>query len=256
MEEISCRNCGASVTGNYCSECGQKRQKRISLRLLASDIYNAALDFESPFLKTMVTLTINPGKVYREYLDGAQKRYFSPVRYSLWILTLMVAVGSVLGLQVVEIPIPDDIQTMFEGDVEAKAELIKFLEDFEFLLNATLIPMTFITSLWLAICARLVFFNKQYRIAEWFIPFLLNGSHICLLIVLSMLIGVYEYDVTKILLATASVMYMTWGIAELFQPRSFINYLKSFAIAVVAQYLFYSIFMYSAGYIGGKLAAA
>jgi transcription elongation factor Elf1 len=54
MGSIICKNCGAALEAKFYSQCGQKKQTRILLRQVGSDVYNGMFDFDSPFLKTFV----------------------------------------------------------------------------------------------------------------------------------------------------------------------------------------------------------
>ncbi len=237
MENINCRNCGTLVTGNFCTECGQKRQKRVSLKTLASDIYNAALDFESPFLKTLITLTINPGKLYREYLDGARKRYFSPIRYSLWIMTFAIAIAGFVGAKIFpDISVPPD-----------QPELIALIDGYYKFLNAIIIPLTFVYAFWMAIFARLAFRGEKYSKEELFIPMLLNGSHLYIIWIPAVILGDVGNVTQQLIYMLISMAYMAWGLAETYQPRTKKNYLKSIAIVALGQITFTALFALVSG---------
>lgn len=227
MEPINCKNCGSIVNSNYCGNCGQNRSQRISFKLLASDIYDGLFDFESPFLKILISLTLNPGKVYREYLAGARKRYFSPIRYALWILALTIAVAGFY-----DTPIVPNLD-MLSIDREAQEALTPI---FTFI-NAAIIPITLATALFNAIIAKLIFYQEKYSVAELYTPFLLNSVHLNLLSIPAIIFGIYGTKEHLVFTVIISVLYMVWAIAELYQPRRFANYLKSALVTFAAQFV-------------------
>lgn len=254
MEPIACRNCGTLVEGNFCPQCGQKRQKRISITSLAKDIYDGFFDFESPFLKTFISLTISPGKVYRDYIDGARQRYFSPIRYSLWILTMLVATGTLLNIPTFEFISPENMPEEIKQDTVLYEEFLAFLDQFALLLNAAIIPITFVSSLWMALVARIAFFKQKRTIAELYIPLLLNASHFTVVMIIAMLLGIYQMIETKMVIAALSMIYMIWGLAEIYRPRSVMSYIKSILAVGIGNYIFASLVFYGAGFIGGLLS--
>ena len=59
-----CRQCGATVTGNYCSNCGQSvRVKRITLHEVLHEVYHYFTHVDKGFLYTLRHLATRPGKM-------------------------------------------------------------------------------------------------------------------------------------------------------------------------------------------------
>jgi hypothetical protein len=79
-----CRNCGEALTGEFCARCGQKhRHERLGVRVWLEDLITSVTNLESRILQTVIGLTLRPGTVPRDYVEGRQVRYVSPVRYAL-----------------------------------------------------------------------------------------------------------------------------------------------------------------------------
>lgn len=79
-----CDNCGASVAGRYCGNCGQRREPPIHsvwhfLQVAAEDVTHA----DSRLWRTLAALLFKPGFLTREFLDGRRARYLPPVRLYL-----------------------------------------------------------------------------------------------------------------------------------------------------------------------------
>ena len=82
-----CSHCGAALTGPYCSQCGQKVRKRLTLNVVAAWI-GGAFSLEKGAIYTTVELIKRSGAVIREYLNGHVQPYSNPVRYYLMMLTI------------------------------------------------------------------------------------------------------------------------------------------------------------------------
>ncbi|MEP1446968.1 MAG: DUF3667 domain-containing protein [Paraglaciecola sp.] len=240
MQSFTCQNCGATVEANFCGQCGQKKQERITLGQVGEDVYSGLFDFESPFLKTLYFLTINPSKVYVEYLEGARKRYFSPVRYSIWIMTLMVAIGAITDTVLV------DLSQLESNTPELENQLIRF----QAIVNSLLIPLYFMSACLTAGFLRLIFRNEKYTFAELFYPVLLNISHFCLVFCLAILLGVFQNVWCQLLLTVLSVVYMCWGLTGIFRPVSPRKYLKSLFAIVLGLTVYMLVFAFLSFLIG------
>jgi hypothetical protein len=89
-QAASCPSCGASVSGNFCAYCGERRPHRLAWHALAEGAVEHLLHFDTPFLRTVAALTRRPGPMVREYLLGSRRRYLDPVRYVLVVATVML----------------------------------------------------------------------------------------------------------------------------------------------------------------------
>lgn len=79
-----CLNCGAELTGPYCSQCGQEdHELRVSLKRLARDFLAEHLGLEAKVPTTLWTLVSRPGLLTKEYLAGRRVRSLLPLRLYL-----------------------------------------------------------------------------------------------------------------------------------------------------------------------------
>ncbi len=77
----SCLNCDTLLTGQYCGNCGQRAQSRlISLWQLLRDSFGDLLEVDSRLWRTLIPLTIRPGRLTRDYLEGRRARFMPPFR--------------------------------------------------------------------------------------------------------------------------------------------------------------------------------
>jgi hypothetical protein len=89
-----CRNCGAPLSGAYCSTCGQAARIHRSLLSLGHDILHGVFHFEGKFWRTIPELFFHPGRLTRRYIDGERAKFVSPMALFLFTVFLMFAVFS------------------------------------------------------------------------------------------------------------------------------------------------------------------
>jgi hypothetical protein len=78
---MQCKNCGADVTGQYCSACGQHADVSIpSLHKLFVEALGDLYNFDSRLWRSLRLLLLKPGRLTREYLEGRRARYVPPFR--------------------------------------------------------------------------------------------------------------------------------------------------------------------------------
>ncbi|MEN4760292.1 DUF3667 domain-containing protein [Chryseobacterium sp. C39-AII1] len=72
MNTKSCLNCGHSISGEYCSHCGQKSDTaRITPHsLIKNDILGSIWHVEAKFFKTLKNILFRPGKTAMDYISG------------------------------------------------------------------------------------------------------------------------------------------------------------------------------------------
>lgn len=79
-----CANCGAAVTGKYCSACGQRRHHAIhSTWHFVQETVEDLTHADSRLWRTLAALLVRPGFLTREFLEGRRVSYLPPVRLYL-----------------------------------------------------------------------------------------------------------------------------------------------------------------------------
>ena len=77
----NCLNCEATLSGQYCGNCGQRSSSRlISIWELVKDAFGDLLELDSRVWRTLIPLVTKPGKLTRDYLEGRRVRYMPPFR--------------------------------------------------------------------------------------------------------------------------------------------------------------------------------
>lgn len=101
-----CLACGGTISGPYCSTCGQKNDDlRRSSIILAKDFLRDTFGFDSRMWRTLGLLAIAPGSVPKEYAHGRRSRFTPPVRLFLvvsflFFLTIGLTNTLFMGLEV------------------------------------------------------------------------------------------------------------------------------------------------------------
>lgn len=79
-----CRNCGASLDGPYCSQCGQfDAPTDPTLRELLADAWDALTSVDGKLAASLRLLLTRPGALTVEYLAGRRARFLPPFRLYL-----------------------------------------------------------------------------------------------------------------------------------------------------------------------------
>lgn len=84
----TCRNCGAPISGDYCSQCGQ-RERDLRLADVAGEALEDLTDLDSRLWRTLKGLLFRPGSVTADYISGRRARYIPPVRLYLVVSFLV-----------------------------------------------------------------------------------------------------------------------------------------------------------------------
>lgn len=131
-----CLNCGAAITGAYCSACGQPAHVHRSLIAIWHDILHGVFHFEGKLWKTLPELFFRPGRLTRRYIDGERVKFISPMALFLFTVFLMFAVFSMTGvwdgaatLDSDDVPITSQFQEGNRAAMEASLEEIAELRE-------------------------------------------------------------------------------------------------------------------------------
>ncbi|MCW1401017.1 DUF3667 domain-containing protein [Novosphingobium sp. MW5] len=95
--ESACLNCGTPLVGRHCHECGQAAHVHKTVGAFFHDLLHGVFHFEGKIWRTIPALTLRPGKMTREYIDGRRASYVSPIALFLFCVFLMFAVVSKVG---------------------------------------------------------------------------------------------------------------------------------------------------------------
>ena len=80
-EQKICLNCGTSLVGRYCQQCGQENiEPRQTAWHLVTHFFSDITHFDGKFFTTVKDLFAKPGFLSREYINGRRMSYLDPIR--------------------------------------------------------------------------------------------------------------------------------------------------------------------------------
>jgi len=86
LARLECLNCGNTVFGKFCVECGQKTRDNLdrSIGPLLSDFLGNIFFIDNRFLISVKYLFVFPGRMTAEFLAGKRKKFISPITLFLF----------------------------------------------------------------------------------------------------------------------------------------------------------------------------
>jgi len=158
MQETAttCINCGQIANGNYCSSCGQRTNvKRINLKEVWHDFWSRVYGFDGMFPRTLRDLTVQPGVVVQTYINRNRIKYYRPVGYFFFMISLCLLLFSIIDLDYMEYM--KGMQSRLAGDqYQAKnfQKISRFVTDNIKIFAFLIIPFQ-------ALSAQYFFFKKE-----------------------------------------------------------------------------------------------
>jgi len=89
--ETNCLNCGAEVSGKFCSNCGQENlETRENFFHIAGHFISDYFHWDSKFLRSLIPLFTKPGFLTKEYWQGRRLHYIHPLRLFFFITVIFM----------------------------------------------------------------------------------------------------------------------------------------------------------------------
>ncbi len=225
-----CKNCDASVDGNYCVVCGQRTAiAKITIKETFQEIIAMFFSVNAPLMITLKYAIINPGKLFREFIQGRRKTYYKPVAFFILMTVVYVLVNAILNYD----PINEVIKDTTEDMQSIAFRSGKFMQN-----NITNFLFFFVFSLGLSMK---IFFKKHYSLAEYFsVAFYLVGMY-------TLLISCLIYFLKGIPLEWRPIpflvmmLYFLFAMTSFFQSKHILIFVKgiiAYIFAVVLYILF------------------
>lgn len=99
-----CANCGAQLSGRYCSQCGQAAHAHRSLLHMGEELLYGLFNFDTKLWRTLPMVFFRPGTLTRNYIFGKRARYISPLALFLFCVFFLFFVVSL-------VPAPVNVNT-------------------------------------------------------------------------------------------------------------------------------------------------
>jgi hypothetical protein len=245
----ACANCDAPRMGEYCHACGQHfLDGRLTIRRLVRDFIVRKLGLEGGLLRTIVDLTIRPGRMIRDYVNGRRQRYTNPVAY-----LLLTASAYVLLSRTWQDAIAAGLRAENAGlegvDSETYIKVQLYMDGHPSL-------FTLLICLFLVPALRLLF-RRSTTIAEATVYSLYVSGHLLLMQavinVAALMFAVDPYDVMTGWISVVPTMALLYGAGRFFDT-GFSSYLKM-TLALLCAVLGLLVVMFTGMIMVGGLAA-
>ena len=126
--ESDCLNCGSTLTGPFCNQCGQHAHVHRSLAAIWHDVLHGVLHFDGKIWRTLPMLAFKPGDLTRRYIRGERASFISPMALFLLSIFLMFAIFSFSGGPAVsDTDTPETIQQL-NTEIRQQEQKIGILE--------------------------------------------------------------------------------------------------------------------------------
>ncbi|RKE98460.1 DUF3667 domain-containing protein [Ichthyenterobacterium magnum] len=224
----TCKNCDSKITSNYCENCGQRTSiNKVTFSETFNDIIDAMFSLDAPLWRTIKTLIVNPGKLFRDFLCGKRKTYYKPVSFFILTTIIYVIVKTLLNYD----PMQNIAQVQHESlDISLFNKAGVFMAK-----NINNIIFTFVFSF--AIMMK-VFFFKKYSLPEYLaVSFYIVGFYIIIttLMIFGLKFGNPQYKMLPFILL---LVYVLYALSSFFQKKSLLTIIKTFLVYFFAIVLY------------------
>lgn len=227
-KSIACKNCNTETTGNFCTHCGQSmRVAKITIKDTFQDFSNSTFSVNAPLLVTLKLLFLNPGKLYREFLNGKRKTYYKPVPFFILATILLVLIRSVIKYD----PFQEITNTGIDNsNFERVISTAKFMSK-----NINNFLLLFVLTLCLILK---LFFRKSYTLAEYLaISFYVVGVY-TLFATMSLFLTKFVSEKLQYIPFVIIVIYLIYALNSLFLKKKAIVTIKTLILYPLAMFFY------------------
>lgn len=154
-----CADCGAVVTGKFCSECGQLYGIEQEGLRQAIFVDSSSGERQNRVLKTLIKLITDPGGLINEFIQGRRTRYIRPVRLYVFLAGIYFLMWAYLE----PAPVPPNlVETMQETVKPRELDAARFEARYQSAIN-TVMPLAVAASL----PALMLVLKLMYRRRSW-----------------------------------------------------------------------------------------
>lgn len=232
---MQCINCSNELTNNqkFCSECGGKIiRKRITFKNIFEEILDKFFNIDNKFFQTFITLFKQPQTVIEGYINGMRTKYFNPISYFAFSITLAGFYFYLVQKGVIDYNELTNFSSGSQGDMnkEMTQKINKFTLEYSNIMTILFIPIYVLFSKFLfSKC-------KAYNWAEHYVIVLYLFSQASIFSSIILLVSAFN---TKLLLYITSIsfflqfFYFAYGFKKVFQLSFKKIFLRSLAFLMI-----------------------
>jgi hypothetical protein len=226
--QLTCNNCGSQTLGSYCNNCGQRTSvDKVTFSEIFQDVINTMFSIDAPLWVTIKSLVVNPGKLFRDFLNGKRKTYYKPVPFFILTTIIFVLVKALLNY--------DPMQNI--AQVRHDSVNVNLLNSAGAFMAKNINNIIFSFVFTFTIMVKL-FFYKKYSLAEYMVvSFYLVGFYILIttITMFGLQFGNAQYKMFPFLIM---FFYVIYALVSFFQKRTILTILKIILVYFFALVLY------------------
>lgn len=221
-----CKRCNAALSGEFCSDCGQKaRLERINGSYIKHEIEHL-FHFEKGFLFTVRELLVRPGKNVSDFLTVNRGRLVKPVTFIIITSLIYTLINQYFHIE-------EQYVQFGEAKATATGAIFKWITDHYGYSNMLM-------GIFIVFFIRLFFRKHHYNFYEILILICyVMGVGMLIMGLVSILQGLLHFDFMQ-LAGILFMAYTTYAIADFYDRRKPLNYVKAFSAYLVGMILFFA----------------
>jgi len=234
---MNCKNCDATLSGNFCANCGQKADiHRITFKHFLHEFFHAFTHTDKGILLLMKALVTRPGYVAREYLDGKRKKYFNPLSFLVIITSIYAYISFKSGyFQALTV---NSMNTSREGRSINGTVARLIMESFELSNNNGRVIALFLTPVLISLFSWLFFIRSKNNLSENLVlnSFLMSQFNIIMIVIfipLFVFVPAIPVKINNDIFHGLMWIYMTVAYKQFFRNNIFLTALKSLLIIIL-----------------------
>lgn len=235
--QSKCINCGTSLTGNFCSNCGQRSHvKRLSIRNFFEDYLSRLFGMDTNFLRTLRDLTFAPGKVGLTFVQGNRVKYIGPVGYFFLINTFYILTFSFLGIEIKEFlsTSSEAISSARTLDTESAALQSSIMD----IISNNIKILEFLVIPFLALWGKVFFKKAKMNFFEHSVNALYVQGHMVFLKMIGLSLYRFAGIVINPYLIFINLGYFVWSCFDFYQVKEFKSILKGAFLFILSMISF------------------
>lgn len=139
----TCLNCTHPVTENFCSNCGQKKYKRIDRKYIWDELQYTVFHTNKGLLYSVKKILRNPGKTAREYIHGIRINHYKPIL----LVFVLSGLATFLSFKVLDVgEIMDKYYTQNHIKSKMMGDLMSFISGYYSVIMLLLVPLFALTT--------------------------------------------------------------------------------------------------------------
>lgn len=113
--EANCLNCNNNIEQNFCSNCGQKKYKRIDRKYIWEEVQYSTVHMNKGFFYSIKIILKNPGKAARTFIDGNRVNHYKPIA----LIFILTGISSFIAYQMIGLgEMTDKVNALQTQDAE------------------------------------------------------------------------------------------------------------------------------------------